>query len=137
MAELIAQKREILGRKVKHIRKEGLIPTELYGRGMENVHLSVPEDLFNDVYKDAGEHSIVNVVVDGSSVPVLIKSVHRHPITRNILSVDLHKVRMDEKVKTHVPLAFEGVSPAVDNLDRKSTRLNSSHIPLSRMPSSA
>jgi large subunit ribosomal protein L25 len=116
MTELIAQKREILGRKVKHIRKEGLIPAELYGHGVENMHLSLPEDSFGEVYKDAGEHSIVNIVVDGKSLPVLINNVQKHPITQNVLSVDLHKVRMDEKVKAHVPLSFEGESPAVEDL---------------------
>ena len=116
MAELIAQKREIFGRKVNGLRKKGLIPAELYGHGVGNLHLSLPEGSFSDVYKEAGEHSIVNVVVDGNTFPVLINSVHKHPITQSILSVDLHKVRMDEKVKTHVPLVFEGDSPAVENL---------------------
>ena len=62
MAELSAQKREILGRKTKHLRRKGLIPAELYGGGVENVHLSIPSDVFSNVYKDAGEHAIVNVL---------------------------------------------------------------------------
>lgn len=116
MIELKAQKREILGRKVKYLRKEGLIPCELYGHGSDNVHLSIPVDTFDIVYKEAGENAIVNVTVDGNSVPALIYSVHRHPITREILSVDLYHVKMDEKVTTHVPINFEGDSPAVSDL---------------------
>lgn len=116
MVELTAQKREILGRKVKYLRKEGLIPCELYGHGSDNVHLSIPVDAFDIVYKEAGENTIVNVNVDGNLVPALIYSVHRHPITRETLSVDLYHVKMDEKVTTHVPINFEGSSPAVSDL---------------------
>jgi len=118
MAELVAQKREILGRKTKHLRKKGLIPAELYGQGVENVHLSIPADAFSNVYKDVGEHAIVNVVIEGGgSSPVLINDVQIDPVSEEILSVDLHQVKMDEKVATHVPIDFEGESPAVRDLD--------------------
>lgn len=115
MAELVAQKRDILGRKTKHLRKKGLIPAELYGHGIENVHLSVRKDAFVDVYKDAGEHAIVNVVIEGDKTrPVLINEVQIDSVSDEILSVDLHQVRMDEKVTTHVPIEYVGLSPAVE-----------------------
>jgi len=118
MAELLAQKREILGRKTKRLRKEGLIPAELYGHGVENVHLSVPKDKFAEVYKDAGEHAIVNVVIEGEEKrPVLINEVQVDPVTDEVLAIDLHQVRMDEKVSTHVPVDFIGESPAVVEQD--------------------
>jgi len=116
MAEIQAQKREILGKKVKHLREKGLIPAELYGHGRENIHLSIPADIFHDVYEDAGEHAVVNLTIDKKSIPVLINSVQRHPITQEVLAVDLYQVKMDEKVTTHVPLKFDGVSPAADDL---------------------
>jgi len=117
MAELTAQKREILGSKTKNLRREGLIPAELYGHGIENLHLSIPKDAFSEVYKEAGEHAVVNVLVDGGSRPVLIHDVQVDPITDGILSVDLYQVNMDEKVTTHVPVEFVGESPAVRDLD--------------------
>jgi len=118
MAELLAQKREILGKKTKKLRSEGIIPAELYGHGTENVHLSIPKDKFVDIYKDAGEHAIVNVVIDGGeSRPVLINEVQIDPVSDEILSVDLHQVNMDEKVSTNVPIDFIGESPAVVDMD--------------------
>ena len=118
MAELEAQKRELLGRKAKRLREDGLVLAELYGRGVGNVHLSIPIGVFNSVYKEAGEHSIVNVVIDKKeSHPVLIHDVQMDPMTNSILSVDLYEVKMDEKVTTHVPINFEGESPAVRDLD--------------------
>ena len=72
----------------------------------------------SSVYKDAGEHSIVNVVIEkGDSRPVLIHDVEKDSMTDAVLSVDFYQVRMDEKVTTHVPIVFEGESPAVRDLD--------------------
>lgn len=111
--ELQVQKREKLGGGVKALRNQGLIPAELYGKGLENFHLSVPEKEFKKLYKEAGESTIVNVVLDGEKHPVLIQSVSFNPLTDDFQSVDFYQVRMDEKLTVSVPLVFEGVSLAV------------------------
>lgn len=116
MAELKAQKREVFGRKLKKLREEGFVPAELYGRGIENIHLSIPVDEFVRVYGEAGEHAIINVDIGGKKRPALIHEVQRHPITEEVLNVDFYQVRMDEKVTTHIPLKFEGESQAVKDL---------------------
>ncbi len=113
MIQLKAEKREILGKEVNKLRREGLIPAELYGRGTENTHLSIAAKEFAGVYKEAGEHTLVNIEVDGTSRPVLIHDVEWSPIGQEILAVDLYEVRMDEKTKVHVPLEFVGQAPAV------------------------
>jgi len=111
--ELSVQKRDTLGRKVKHLREEGLIPAELYGREVENLHLSVPVKEFKKIFKEAGENTIVNVLLDGQKHPVLIQDVAYDPLTDKVQNVDLYQVRMDEKLKVGVPLEFVGVSTAV------------------------
>jgi large subunit ribosomal protein L25 len=111
--ELQVQKREKLGGGVKALRNQGLIPAELYGKGLENFHLSVPEKEFKKLYKEAGESTIINVTLEGKSHPVLIQSVSFDPLTDNFQSVDFYQVRMDEKLTVSVPLVFEGVSLAV------------------------
>lgn len=111
--ELAVQKRSILGRGVKALRKQGLVPAELYGKGVENFHLSVPAKEFKKVFKEAGENTVVNVMLDGKKHPVLINGVSFDPLSGNIQSVDLYQIRMDEKLKVNVPLEFVGVAPAV------------------------
>jgi len=111
--ELTVQKRDMLGRGVKALRGQGLIPAELYGRGLENLHLSVPKKEFKKVFKAAGENTIVNVLLDGKNMPALIQEVTYNFLTDDIESVDLYQVRMDEKLKVGVPLEFVGVAPAV------------------------
>ena len=113
MITLKAEKREVFGKQTKHLRKKGLIPAELYGRGVENLHLSVPAKDFLQAYREAGEHSVLSIEVEGKSHPVLIHSVEESHIKPEVLAVDFHEIRMDEKVKAHVPLEFEGDAPAV------------------------
>ncbi len=113
MPELIVEKRDILGKKVKTLRENGLVPAELYGYEVENLHISVPINTFIDIYREAGEHAIVDVVVDGKTHKVLIHNVQKHPISEELLNIDFYQVNMKEKVTAHVPLEFIGESSAV------------------------
>jgi large subunit ribosomal protein L25 len=115
--ELKAQRREIFGKAVRRLRAQGLIPAELYGHGIENVHLSVSAKEFLDVFKKAGENTVLDVVLEGKRLPALIVDASRHPISGEILSVDLYQVRMDEKIRAKIPLEFVGESPAVKEQD--------------------
>lgn len=113
MLELEVQKREILGKKVKSLRREGFIPAELYGHGVENLHLSVREKDFNKIYKEAGQNTVVNVKIGGLGKPTVIHDVEYHPLTGKVMSVDFHEVKMDEPLKIPVPIEMVGESPAV------------------------
>lgn len=111
--ELSVQKRSVLGRSVKALRKLGLVPAELYGKGVENSHLSVLAKELKKVFKEAGENTVVNVMLDGKKHPVLINDISFDPLSGNVKSVDLYQIRMDEKLKVNVPLEFIGIAPAV------------------------
>lgn len=111
--ELAVQKREQLGRGVHALRTRHLIPAELYGKGIANVHLAVPEKDFKKVFKEAGENTIVNIIVDGKKYPAFIYDVSYDGVTDEILNIDFYQVRMDEKIKIGVPIEFIGIAPAV------------------------
>lgn len=111
--DLKVQKREILGKKVESLRRKGVLPAELYGHGIANIHLALNTKEFEKLYKQAGENTVVNVVVDGVTRPVLIYGVHTNPLTDGIQSVDLYEVKMDEEIEAMVPLEFVGESSAV------------------------
>jgi len=111
--DLQVQKREVLGRSVKALREQGLIPAELYGKGLENIHVSIPAKEFKKAYKFAGENTVVTVLLDGKTYPVLIHDVSNDRITDEYASADLYQIRMDEKLKVSVPLEFVGIASAV------------------------
>lgn len=110
--ELQVQKREQVGKSAA-LRRTGLIPLELYGKGVQNLHLTAPAKEFKKVLKEAGENTIVNAVLDGKKYPVIIHEVDRDGVGGDILNVDLYQIRMDEKIKLMVPLEFVGISLAV------------------------
>ncbi len=111
--DLAVTKREKFGKHTKALRKEGLIPAELYGHGVANLHLSVPVKEFAKVFKEAGESTVVTLLTEAGKKPALIHEVVRDALTSEVAHVDFYEVRMDEKIKTHVPLVFTGEAPAV------------------------
>ena len=111
--DLAVQMRDRFGKNLKDLRQQGLIPAELYGHGIKNEHLAVTKKEFRKVFKQAGENTIVNLVIDSKKTPVLIYNVSYHPVNDEMESVDFYKVRLDEKLKTKVPVEFVGESPAI------------------------
>ena len=111
--DLLVEKRTIFGKKTRALRKQGLIPAELYGHGLENLHFSVSAKSFNKVLKEAGERSIISLVSDNQRKSVLINYISRDPVFDAILGIDFYQVRMDEVLRTKVPVEFINESPAV------------------------
>jgi large subunit ribosomal protein L25 len=114
--ELKAQKRTILGRQVKQLRREGFVPAVLYGKGQEAIALQVPVKDFTKTLKVAGESTLVYLNVDADSYPTIIHDVTWDPIKDSVIHADFYKVRLDEKIKTNVPVVFVGEAPAVKDL---------------------
>ncbi len=111
--ELSAVVRTQLGRAVKALRKDGMVPAELYGHGIKNEHVAVSMKDLRKVLRHAGETSIIDLKVGTVKHPVFIHDVLRNPITDSIENVDFYRVRMDEKIKLKVPLSFVGEAPGV------------------------
>lgn len=113
MLELKIQKRDILGKKVRTLRNDGLIPAELYGNRKENSHVMVDEREFIKIYKEAGESLVITLDLNGEKVPALIYGADFDPLGQKYLHIDFYAVKMDEKIITEVPVEFIGESPAV------------------------
>lgn len=111
--ELIVQKREKFGKVVKNLRRDGFIPAELYGHGIQNEHLVVVAKDFTKALKSAGENTIINILIDGQPKPVLIYDVQQNPLSGEFMNIDFYAVKMDEKIKTEVPFVFTGEAPAI------------------------
>ena len=114
--ELIVQKRELLGKRIKSLLQQGLIPAELYGHGIENTHLSVSRKDFIRIFKEAGESTTIKLKVsteEGSEFNVLVHDFQKNPLTDEINHIDFYSVKVDEKIRVKVPLEFIGEAPAV------------------------
>lgn len=111
--DLAVKTREITGKKVRTLRREGLVPAELYGHGIKNLHLAVGAKELNKVLKEAGMTTVVTLVLNTTKTPALIHDVKRDYLTSEIEHIDFYQVQMDKKITTKVPLEFEGVAPAI------------------------
>lgn len=112
-----ATKRDVLGKKVSSLRREGLVPVVLYGKGKDNMSLSVNKKDFDRAYKMSGGSTIIQVEIDGEKTKnVLIKDVDKSPVSDSILHADFYQVRMSEKITAPIPLSFVGDSKAVIDL---------------------
>lgn len=111
---LAAEKRTVLGRKVKNLRREGLIPAHIFGHKVPTIHIQVKKSDFAKVYDAAGETGLVELAVDSQKHPTLIRSVQTHPVTDEPLHIDFYQVNLAEKVKVNVPIEILGEPPAVE-----------------------
>lgn len=115
---LNADLRTIVGSQVKQLRNIGKIPANLYGRGFENLNLTLDKKDFEKVFKTAGSSTIVDLEIkDKSSEKILIHEPQLDPVSDQIIHADLYKVNMKEEIHTEIPLEFVGVSFAVSDLE--------------------
>lgn len=112
---IIAQKRSVTGRKIKSLRRQGILPANLYGKKIKSVCLSLSTIEFEKLFHKVGETSLIDLTIaeDKSVHPVLISAVQYHPVTDRLLHVDLREVDLTEKVTANIPIKIIGESPAV------------------------
>lgn len=111
----MVKKRKIFGKKVKKLRKRGLIPAHIFGKGIKSLHISVGEKDFLALLNKLGETRLLDLIVEKQKPrTVLISQIQRHPITDQILHIDFHQVTLTEKVRAEIPIEIQGTSPAVE-----------------------
>jgi large subunit ribosomal protein L25 len=114
-------KRTVLGKQVKKLRREGILPCNIYGKDLKSTAVQVPEKDFLAVFKEAGETGLVDVELEGKTTPVLIHNMQKN-FRDKILHADFFQVNLKEKVKTMVPLEVLGEPKAV--LDKLGILMN-------------
>jgi large subunit ribosomal protein L25 len=113
--ELSAATRDILGKKVRFLRRQGLTPVNLYGRNVKSTALQVDTTQLKHTLAKAGKSSLVALKVDSAKRPkmVIIRDIQREPLTGGLLHVDLYQVKMEERIKIEVSLLFVGEASAI------------------------
>ena len=113
---LAAEPREVTGKKVAAIRREGRIPAVVFGHGIDSENLSLDAHEFDQLRRHVGQNALIDLSVHGKkSRPVLIQGVQAHPVNRRPLHVDLFLVRMTEELTVDVPLVATGTSKAIED----------------------
>ena len=108
-----AQSREIVGKKVSQLRRQGIVPVTVYGPKSQPVNLQVPYRPLQLALLKAGGTNLIEINVNGKATPVLAREVQRDILRNDIMHVDFFAVDMTAKIRIDVPLHFVGDSAAV------------------------
>ena len=114
---ITAERRSENGKEASiRVRNAGMIPAVFYGHGVETTPISIePKSLSKALSNPKGLNGFFNVTLDGSDVAqrVFVRELQRHPVSRNILHLDLVAPNPEKEVVATVPLSFSGRSIGV------------------------
>jgi large subunit ribosomal protein L25 len=110
---LTAIKREIVGKRVRKLRREGKLPANVYGEDFASQAITIDKVEFTKLFRHAGETHVIYVSLDAEEIPVLVHNIQVHPVNHEILHIDLRKVNLKKKIEAQVPVHFVGESEAV------------------------
>ena len=100
----------------RRLRADGKIPAVVYGHGMDPLPVSVDRrELRHALSGPAGMNTILDLTVDGTVYPSLIKDIQRHPVKRNVQHVDFIQVNLNEEIVVSIPIHLEGEAKDVSN----------------------
>jgi large subunit ribosomal protein L25 len=111
-----ARLREGRGTKdAKLLRGAGDIPGVIYSATSETEAIVLNARDLRHALSNAGQHSVFDVTIDGKKTrPVLIKEFQLDPVRDRVIHVDLHEIRLDQKISTSIPVHLEGHAEGVN-----------------------
>jgi large subunit ribosomal protein L25 len=113
--ELKVANREILGKKVKHLRRQGITPVHVFGHGIESLALQCDARELERVLNQAGQTRLINLKLGKEKKPrtVVVREFDRDWRKGGLVHVDFYQVKMEEKIRLEVPVVLLGEAPAL------------------------
>lgn len=113
--ELKIASREVLGKKVRFLRRQGITPVHLFGQGIESAALQCDTDKLRRVLSEAGKARLISLKIDNEKTPrnAVIREVQIEPRSGELLHVDFYQVQMAEAIRVGVPIVLVGEAPAL------------------------
>ncbi|MBI5078598.1 50S ribosomal protein L25 [Candidatus Saganbacteria bacterium] len=116
--EIEARERPQIGKGLKNLRKQGLIPAVIYGKKIGSRSIVIDRKAFvkGVLGSVAGRNAIISLKITGEKgqgISVLTQEVQRNPLTDEILHIDFRHIVMDEAIKTRVIIELIGIPAGV------------------------
>lgn len=108
-------KRTVIGKKVKQLRREGIVPVHVYGSGIEPHFLQADALVLQKLLPRVGTNIPLSIDADeleGENI-CFVREVQRHAVTENVLHVDFLRVDVSQTIQAEVPIILTGNAPAV------------------------
>ncbi|NJK79858.1 MAG: 50S ribosomal protein L25 [Chloroflexaceae bacterium] len=111
---LEARPREVLGKKVSTLRKQGILPATVYGKNVEPIAIQIDERAFANTFRKVGTAVLVDLHIAGHDpIQAFIHTIQRHPVSRNVVHADFRAVNLNEETRADVPVGLVGMSSVV------------------------
>lgn len=110
--ELQAEPREVLGKKVKGLRRDGKLPAVIYGKDMNPIPISLDTKSAVKILSKVTTSSLISLNVGGTKYASVVRDRQIDPLSGQLLHVDFLGVSLTEKLRTYVNLQLTGESPA-------------------------
>lgn len=99
----------------RRLRRDDSIPAVVYGQGMEPISITVARrDLRIALSGTAGMNTVLDLTVDGTVYPAIVKEIQRHPVRRTVQHVDFIQINLSEEITVQVPVRLEGEAKEVE-----------------------
>ena len=112
---LSLSQRTVTGKKVKQLRRQGILPVHIYGTGIESQALQGQAGDLRRLLPQVGTNIPVSVQIDGSDDENIcfVREVQRHPVTEDLLHIDFIRVDVTQTISAEVPITLVGFAPAI------------------------
>ena len=114
---LDADKRVVIGKQVKALRREGKLPAVIYGQEIEPMPITLNTKQVHQVLKVVGANTLISIKVGKDEFLTLVREIQREVIMRDLLHMDFQAVSLEETITTFLPVVMVGESPAVTELE--------------------
>lgn len=111
---IMAQERQITGKRVRILRAQGLTPANISGAAKPSVAIQLPASELIGLLKRHGAGVLrIHIGASANAETAILSRIERNPISSAVLHVDFRRVLLDQVMRSHVPIHFIGEAPAV------------------------
>ncbi|MFH1662802.1 MAG: 50S ribosomal protein L25 [Chloroflexota bacterium] len=116
---LKAEKRDVLGKKTRFLRRQGITPTHLFGHGIESVALQCNTTDLQHIISKGGATRLIDIDIDAEKHPrsAFIREIQRDEISGQLIHVDFYQINKMEKITANIPVILIGEAPALKSKD--------------------
>ena len=118
--KLQAAPRQVLGKKTRFLRRQGITPVHLFGHNVESLALQCDTLQLQQLIAQAGKTKLIRLEIDADKHPksVFVREIQRDAVSRQLLHVDFYQVKKGEKIAVEVPIVLVGEAPAMKGKGR-------------------
>ena len=110
---IVAEPRTVSGKKVKNLRKQGIVPAVMYGKGEPATSVQLNERELRSVFRRGGNSAQIDLVLEGETRMVVVQDMQRHITRGDILHVDFLEISATDVITSDAFFVLVGEAPVL------------------------